>query len=130
MAWKIGSYSESKGQLTKTLSAYLGLGAAQGLRGIDHFDLRAAFLAGAVAGLDLITAAALDARLTSVFFATGDDFIVRTVIRENRTGSSSFAKRKRQEFETAVSALIALQLQKSIRPINRLVQFLKSVSVF
>jgi hypothetical protein len=82
--------------LPKTLSAYLGLGAARGLRGIDHFDLRAAFLAGAVASLDLITAAALDARLTSVFFATGDDFIVRTVIRENRMGSS-FAKRKTQE---------------------------------
>ena len=60
----------------------MGLGTARELRvstrhlGIDYFALLAVFLTGA--DLDLIADAALDARLTSPFFATGDDFIVRT----------------------------------------------------
>jgi hypothetical protein len=88
--------------LTKTLSSYLGLSAARELRGIDYFDLRAAFFA--IADLDLIADAALYARLTSVFLATGDDFIVRTVMTENRPSPSRFAKRKRPELEIAVPA--------------------------
>src|SRR4029077_11149254 len=98
----MGSYSESKGQLTKTLSSYLGLSAARELRGIDYSDMRAAFFA--IADLDLIADAALYARLTSVFLATGDDFIVRTVMTENRPSPSRFAKRKRPELEIAVPA--------------------------
>ena len=50
MAWNIGSYSASKGQLTKMLSLYLRFGAARGPRartrpfGIDYFDLACDFL--------------------------------------------------------------------------------------
>jgi hypothetical protein len=48
---------------------------------IDYFDvgLCAIFLAEA---LDFIREAALDARFTRLFFATGEDFIVRTVMSE------------------------------------------------
>ena len=79
MAWNIGSYSASKGQLTKMLSLYLRFGAARGPRartrpyGIDYFDLPATFFADF-----LMACAALLARWTSAFFATGEDFIVRT----------------------------------------------------
>ncbi len=96
---------------------WLGLSAARELRGIDYFDLRAAFFA--IADLDLIADAALYARLTSVFLATGDDFIVRTVMTENRPSPSRFAKRKRPELEIAVPApaSISYRLIKLGKPI-------------
>jgi len=50
---------------------------------LNYFAFLAVFLARA---LDLITDAALYARLTSFFFATGDDFIVRTkAMRKHKT---------------------------------------------
>jgi hypothetical protein len=63
------------------VSLYLRFGAARGPRartrpfGIDYFDLPATFFADF-----LMACAALLARWTSAFFATGEDFIVRTRI--------------------------------------------------
>ena len=68
-----------EGAIDEMLSLYLRFGAARGPRartrpfGIDYFDLPATFFADF-----LMACAALLARWTSAFFATGEDFIVRT----------------------------------------------------
>jgi hypothetical protein len=135
MAWKIGSYSASKGQLTKTLSLYLGLRAPRGPRAatrpfdIDYFDLRATFFA--VADF-LIAYAALYARRTSPFFATGDDFIVRTrtVIKKDYTPSLvlSIPTASAQEFEDRMSVLRPSQGQGLLGELPELANGMNQIS--